>query len=291
MTVDTACSSSIVAMDIAISHIRSSKCNIALVAGVNFIFSPLTFIAECQANMLSAAGRCATFDEGADGYCRGEGVGCVVLKRLSQAQADGDRILAVVKATAVNQDGKSASITAPNGLAQESLIRSALDDAGALGKDIDYVECHGTGTELGDPIEVEALKNVLNESRDSPLILGAVKTNIGHLEGAAGIAGLIKTVLVLQHNMVPPNVHFRKLNPYINIDGFDVIIPTSNIQLNKQTDKKLFAGLSSFGMGGTNSHVILEASTSKKPIMTNHKTLNLSPNFYLGIACSSFYIS
>ena len=210
--------------------------------------------------MLSAAGRCATFDEGADGYCRGEGVGCVVLKRLSQAQADGDRILAVVKATAVNQDGKSASITAPNGLAQESLIRSALDDAGALGKDIDYVECHGTGTELGDPIEVEALKNVLNESRDSPLILGAVKTNIGHTEGAAGIAGLIKTVLVLQHNMVPPNVHFKKLNPYINIDGFDAVIPTLNIPLNKPNDKKALAGLSSFGFGGTNSHVILEAS-------------------------------
>ena len=227
----------------------------------------MIFIAFCQANMLSAAGRCATFDESADGYCRGEGVGCVLLKRLSQAQADGDRILAVIKATAVNQDGKSASITAPNGLAQEALIKSALDEAGVLGKDIDYVECHGTGTELGDPIEVEALKNVLNVNRESSLILGAVKTNIGHLEGAAGIAGIIKAVLALQHKTVPPNIHFKQLNPHINLDGFNVVIPTSNIKLNtSQIGKKPLAGVSSFGFGGTNSHVILEAFSTEAGI-------------------------
>ncbi len=234
LTVDTACSSSLVAIDIASGHLKSGKCSLALVAGVNMILSEVNFVGSCSANMLSRRDRCATFDEAADGYCRGEGAGCVVLKRLSQAQADGDQILAVVRGTAVNQDGKSASMTAPSGVAQERVVKQALEEAGLSGEDVDYVECHGTGTKLGDPIEVDALKKVVGVNRKRPVVLGAVKTNIGHLEGAAGIAGLIKAIQVLRHKKVPKNLHFSKLNSKIDIDGYKIKFPTEIVELDSE---------------------------------------------------------
>ncbi|WP_261253460.1 type I polyketide synthase, partial [Serratia entomophila] len=257
MTLDTACSSSLVAVDLAVEKLRNGVCSAALVGGVNVMLSHRSFVGCSASKMLSQKGRCATFDEGADGYCRGEGVGAVVLKRLSDAEADGDAILAVIRGTAVNQDGRSASLTAPNGGAQEAVIEQALKAAGLRGQDVDYIECHGTGTPLGDPIEVGALKNVLGRHRSKPVVLGAVKTNIGHLEGAAGVIGLIKAVEVLRHRQAPGNVHFRTLNPKIDLDGFDAIIPTAPVQF---ADKgPLVAGVSSFGFGGTNAHVVLES--------------------------------
>ncbi|QSQ18292.1 polyketide synthase [Myxococcus landrumensis] len=210
--------------------------------------------------MLSVKGRCATFDASADGYCRGEGVGAVVLKRLGDAVADGDEVLAVIRGTAVNQDGRSASLTAPNGLAQEAVIRQALEVAGLEGRDVDYIECHGTGTSLGDPIEVEALKNVLGARREKPVVLGAIKSNIGHLEGAAGVVGLIKAVEVLRRREAPGNVHFKTLNPKIDLEGFSAVIPTRPTVLGRKGEKRpLIAGVSSFGFGGTNAHVVLES--------------------------------
>ncbi|HWU88792.1 MAG TPA: beta-ketoacyl synthase N-terminal-like domain-containing protein, partial [Kofleriaceae bacterium] len=260
MTLDTACSSSLVAVDLAVEKLRSGVCSAALVGGVNVMLHHRTFVGCCAAKMLSAVGRCATFDASADGYCRGEGVGAVVLKRLGDALADGDQVLAVIRGTAVNQDGRSASMTAPSGLAQEAVIRQALAVAGLAGREVDYVECHGTGTALGDPIEVEALKNVLGERRDKPVVLGAVKSNIGHLEGAAGVVGLIKTVEVLRHRAAPGNVHFETLNPKIDLTGFAAIIPTQPTPLGRAGDRTpLVASVSSFGFGGTNAHVVLES--------------------------------
>jgi acyl transferase domain-containing protein/NAD(P)-dependent dehydrogenase (short-subunit alcohol dehydrogenase family) len=263
MTLDTACSSSLVAVDLAVEKLRSGVCSIALVGGINVMLHHRTFVGCCSAKMLSFKGRCAAFDASADGYCRGEGVGAVVLKRLSDAEADGDPILAVIRGTAVNQDGRSATLTAPNGVAQEAVIQQALTVAGIKGQDIDYIECHGTGTPLGDPIEIAALKNVLGKGRKKPLILGAVKTNIGHLEGAAGIIGLIKTVEVLRHRQAPEIVHFNTLNPKIDVADFNVLIPTSPTALLSDSQEQLLAGVSSFGFGGTNAHVILESYENK----------------------------
>ncbi|MDE9800531.1 polyketide synthase, partial [Staphylococcus delphini] len=237
------CSSSLVAIDLAVEKLRSGKVSKALVGGVNIMLHPRSYIGCCAAKMLSFEGRCATFDKNADGYCRGEGVGAVVLKRLSDAQRDGDPILAVIRGSSVNQDGKSASLTAPSGRAQEAVINEALEDAGVIGKDIDYVECHGTGTRLGDPIEVEALKNTLGDNRDSPLVIGSVKTNIGHLEGAAGIVSFIKAIEVLRHREAPGNVHFKELNPEIDINDFNVVISSRSTPLGEgKEDSSLLAG-------------------------------------------------
>jgi acyl transferase domain-containing protein len=262
MTLDTACSSSLVAVDLAVEKLRSGVCSAALVGGVNVMLSHRSFVGCCSAKMLSFKGRCATFDASADGYCRGEGVGAVVLKRMKDAQADGNQILAIIRGTAVNQDGRSASLTAPNGLAQEAVIKRALEIAGLKGSDMDYIECHGTGTGLGDPIEVGALKNVLNAQRKKPVVLGAVKTNIGHLEGAAGVVGLIKAIEVLRHRRVPGNVHFKTLNPKIDLGDFPAIISNQPIALELNAQRTIIAGVSSFGFGGTNAHVILESANT-----------------------------
>lgn len=274
MTLDTACSSSLVAIDLAVEKLRNGVCSMALVGGVNVMLHHRTFVGCCSAKMLSFKGRCATFDASADGYCRGEGVGAVVLKRLSDAQADGNPILAVIRGTAVNQDGRSATLTAPNGVAQEAVIQQALATAGVNGQDLDYIECHGTGTSLGDPIELAALKNVLGKERKKPLILGAVKTNIGHLEGAAGIVGLIKTVEVLRHRQAPGIVHFNTLNPKIDLVNFNALIPTKPIAFASDPKERLLAGVSSFGFGGTNAHVILESyekeESNQNPSLVYH---------------------
>src|SRR5262245_10245506 len=208
LSVDTACSSSLVAVHLASQSLRHHECRMAIAGGVNIILNPDVTVNFCRARMLSADGRCKTFDAAADGYVRGEGCGVVVLKRLGDALADGDRVLAVLRGSAVNQDGRSSGLTAPNGQAQEALIRAALDDAGLAATDVGYIEAHGTGTNLGDPIELRAIQAV-HGARDAarPLLVGSVKTNIGHLEPASGVAALIKTVSALVHEAIPAHLH------------------------------------------------------------------------------------
>lgn len=259
LALDTACSSSLVAVHLACQSLRRRETDLALAGGVNLLLGPEMTIGLCRAQMMSPDGRCKTFDASANGYVRGEGCGIVILKRLSDAQRDGDRILAVIRGTAVNHDGRSNGISAPSGPAQEEVLRAALQDAGVHPHDVSFVEAHGTGTRLGDPIETEALSAVLCQDRpaDRPLYLGSVKTNIGHLEGAAGIAGLIKSVLMLQHREIPPHLHLREINPLLKIDGLPIKIPTQ-LEPWKNGDQPLRMGTSSFGFGGTNAHVILE---------------------------------
>ena len=225
--VDTACSSSLVAVHQAVMSLRQAECDLALAGGVNLILSSDLTSAFSQAGMMAVDGRCKTFDASADGYVRAEGAGIVLLKRLSDALQDGDRILAVIKGSAVNQDGRSNGLTAPNGRSQQAVIRRALADAGVTPSQISYIEAHGTGTELGDPIEVNALKEVLMEGRSKESCqIGSVKSNIGHLEAAAGIAGLIKVVLSLQHAQIPPHLHLKELNPHISLENTPLSIPT-----------------------------------------------------------------
>ncbi|MCC0177306.1 alpha/beta fold hydrolase [Waterburya agarophytonicola K14] len=254
LAVDTACSSSLVAIHLASQSLKTGECDLAIAGGVNLMLSPELTQTFSLAGMMAEDGRCKTFDANADGYVRGEGCGVIILKRLDDAQKDGDRILAVVKGSAINQDGKSNGLTAPNGLSQQAVIRQALANAGLDSADIGYVESHGTGTSLGDPIEVNSLKAVLGQGQDNTCYLGSLKTNIGHLEAAAGIAGLIKTVLCLQHQAIPPNLHFKQLNPLIDIADTGITIPQ---ELQPWNGGKRYAGVSSFGFGGTNAHVVL----------------------------------
>jgi acyl transferase domain-containing protein/acyl carrier protein len=264
MAVDTACSSSLVAIHLACQSLQTGECNVALAAGVNVILTPQLTIAFSKAGMMAPDGRCKTFDAAADGYVRGEGCGVVVLKRLADALADGDQVLAVVRGSAVNQDGLSNGLTAPNGLAQEAVIRAALVRAGVAPHDISCVEAHGTGTPLGDPIEVEALGAVLMPARshDRPCALASVKTNIGHLEAAAGIAGVIKTVLALGHREIPPHLHLHAVNPRLRLAGTTFVIPQTLVPwLSPHGPRR--AGVSAFGFGGTNVHVVLEEAPAR----------------------------
>lgn len=258
MAVDTACSSSLVALHLAARSLRYGDCDMALVAGVNLILTPELSINLSQAGMLSPTGLCHTFSAAADGFVRGEGCGAVLLKRLSRATADGDRILCLVRGSASSQDGRSNGLTAPNGVSQEAVIRAALKDARVGPQQIDYIEAHGTGTELGDPIEMRALADVFapGGQRDSVLRVGSVKTNIGHLEGAAGIAGLIKASLALHHGAIPPNLHFDGPSPHIDWD-MPIEVPTTLTDW-PETERRRMAGVSSFGFSGTNAHVVLE---------------------------------
>jgi amino acid adenylation domain-containing protein len=261
MAIDTACSSSLVALHVACQSLRRGECSLALVGGVNLVLTPRLSRVFSAAGMLAADGRCKTFDAAADGYGRGEGGGVVVLKPLAMAQAAGDRVLAVIRGSAVNQDGRSNGLTAPNGTAQRRVIADALGAAGVRPAEISYVEAHGTGTPLGDPIEVAALGEVMLAGRepDRPCYLGSIKANIGHLEAGAGIAGLIKSVLVLHHGTVPPQVNFAQLNPQIALDGTPMRIATQPVPL---PSGQRFAGVSAFGFGGTNAHAVLEAAPS-----------------------------
>jgi acyl transferase domain-containing protein len=259
MAVDTACSSSLVGVHLACQSLRARECDMALAGGVNATLLPDTTIALSKARMMAGDGRCKAFDGRADGFVRAEGCGVVVLKRLRDAEADGDRILAVIRGSAVNQDGRSSGITAPNGTAQEAVIRAALGQAGVEGRAIGYVEAHGTGTSLGDPIEAHALAAVLGAGRTArePLVVGSVKTNLGHLEAAAGIAGLIKVVLALEHERIPAHLHFERMNPHIDWGGVPVEIPVQGRAWKRGAGPRL-AGVSSFGFSGTNAHVIVE---------------------------------
>ncbi len=224
ISVDTACSSSLVAVHLACQGLRNGECRLALAGGVNVILSPEIFSALSRARMLAADGKCKTFDAAADGFVRGEGCGMLVLKRLEDAVADGDRILAVIRGSAVNQDGPSSGLTAPNGPSQESVIRDALANAAVSPQDVSYIETHGTGTSLGDPIEVQALGAVFGPGREAatPLLIGSLKTNVGHLEAAAGVSGLIKVVLSLQHQEIPRHLHFHQPSPHIPWDRLPV---------------------------------------------------------------------
>ncbi len=267
LAVDTACSSSLTAVHLAAQSLRSGECRLALAGGVNLILLPAVHVNFCQAGMLAADGRCKTFDAAADGYVRGEGCGIVVLKRLADAVADGDRIAAVIRSSALNQDGRSGGLTAPSGPAQEAVLRAALQGAGLEPADVDYVEAHGTGTWLGDPIEIEALGQVFGQGRPPgrPLRLGSVKTNVGHLEAAAGVAGLIKVVLSLCHEEIPPHLHLRQLNPHVDWSSLAFEVPTAPTPWRRGARRR-YAGVSSFGFSGTNAHVILEeAPSSPKP--------------------------
>lgn len=258
LTVDTACSSSLVSVHLACQSLRAGESRMALAGGVNLMLWPGIFGAFAQSRMLAPDGRCKTFDAAADGFARGEGCGMVVLKRLSDAQADGDRVLAVIRGNAVNQDGPSSGLTAPNGPAQEAVIRRALQGAGVRPDEVGYIEAHGTGTQLGDPLEMRALGGVFgaNPAR-VPLLVGSVKTNIGHLEGAAGIVGLIKLVLALQHRQIPAHLHFRTPSPHIPWDELPIQVPTA-LQPWMPIGGRRIGGISSFGYSGTNAHLVIE---------------------------------
>jgi 3-oxoacyl-(acyl-carrier-protein) synthase/SAM-dependent methyltransferase len=261
LAIDTACSSSLAAIHLACQSLRTGDCHAALAGGVNLILSPESSIAACRAQMLSPDARCKTFDAEANGFGRGEGCGMLVLKRLSDALTNGDIPHALIRGSALNQDGASSGFTVPNGTAQRKLITQALSAARLQPQQISYLETHGTGTAIGDPIEYRAAVTSYGADRSRPLILGAVKANIGHLESAAGVAGLIKTVLVLQHRAVPPQLHFRTPNPIIPFEALPSIIPKSLFPLD-ESDR--FAAVSSFGASGTNAHIILEAWTPQE---------------------------
>jgi acyl transferase domain-containing protein/acyl carrier protein len=272
LAVETSCSSSLVAVHLACQSLETRESNLCLVGGVSVILSPESNIIFSHAQMMAADGRCKTFDASADGYVRGEGCGTIVLKRLAEAIRDEDNILAVIKGSAVNQDGLSNGLTAPNGLAQQAVIRKALDNAGVAPARISYVEAHGTGTSLGDPIEIKSLQAVLIEGRQPTQTchIGSVKTNIGHLEPASGMAGLIKTILSLQHRQIPPHLHLDRLNPYIKIENTPFAIPTT-LQKWEVDDETRLAGVSAFGFGGTNAHVILEEAPA--PVVGSNNNL------------------
>jgi acyl transferase domain-containing protein len=265
LSVDTACSSSLVAIHLACQSLRMGECRMALAGGVNAILWPEITVALSRGRMMAADGRCKTFDARADGFVRSEGCGIVVLKRLADARADGDRVLAVIRGTAINQDGRSSGLTAPNGPSQEDVIRAALADGGVSPAEISYVEAHGTGTSLGDPIEVQALGAVLCERRpaDRPLLVGSVKTNLGHLESAAGVASLIKVVLALQKGEIPPHLHFSTPSTHIPWDRFAIAVPTTRTSWPECSGRRL-ADVSSFGFSGTNVHMVVEEASEPR---------------------------
>ncbi len=259
MAVDTACSSSLVAIHLACQSLRSGESTLALAGGVNAVLAPEAFICFSRWGMMAPDGRCKTFDARADGFVRGEGCGMLVLKRLSDALTDRDNILAVIRGSAVNQDGKSSGLTVPNGRAQQAVLQRALANAGLSPNDIDYVEAHGTGTSLGDPIEVEALGAVLGRERSPgrPLMMGSVKTNLGHLESASGVASLIKIILAMVHDQVPAHLHLESRSPRIPWPQFPIVIPDKLTPWPKGSQPRR-AGVSAFGFSGTNAHVVLE---------------------------------
>lgn len=264
--VDTSCSSSLVALHDACQALRLGECDMALAGGVNLLLTPYGFVIMSKFRALAADGRCKTFDASADGYARGEGVGVVVLKKLVDAVADNDTILAVVRGSAVNHDGRSSGLTVPNAGAQRAVIQSALDRAGIAAGDVDYVEAHGTGTALGDPIELRSLQAVIGSRRepDRPLLVGSVKTNIGHLEPAAGIAGLIKLTLAIQHSEIPPHLNLTVPNPNLDWAAMNIDVPRERTPWPGAGAERVGA-VSSFGASGTNAHVVLSRAPEPAP--------------------------
>ncbi|NEP39095.1 MAG: type I polyketide synthase, partial [Okeania sp. SIO2H7] len=275
LQVDTACSSSLVAAHLACQSLRSGESNIALVGGVNLILSPFSTIGRCQAKALSPDGRCKTFDAAANGYGQAEGCGVLVLKRLSDAISDGDLISAIIRGSAVNHDGPSSGMTVPNKMAQKEVIQQALTNAKLEPHQVSYLDAHGTGTSLGDPIEIEALAEVYGKKRpaDSPLIVGSVKTNLGHLEAAAGVSSLMKVILALKHQEIPPHLHLKQPNPLVDWDKLPIKIPTSLMPWSCEGKPRIGA-VSSFGMGGTNAHIILEEAPVEFRIQNSEFRIN-----------------
>jgi phthiocerol/phenolphthiocerol synthesis type-I polyketide synthase D len=259
VAVDTACSSSLVAVHLGIQSLESGESDLVLAAGANLLLGPAVTAAFHEMGVISPSGRCRPFSADADGIVRAEGVGVVVLKRLSDAQADGDRILAVLPGSAINQDGRSNGLTAPNAEAQEELLRRAYIDCGIDPREVDYVEAHGTGTLLGDPIEARALGNILGAGRDPsrPLLIGSAKSNFGHLEAAAGIIGLIKVVLALDHRRIPASLHYTEGHPHIDFAALGLAVAARTTDW-RSPGRSARAGVSSFGFGGTNAHVVAE---------------------------------
>ncbi|UCH96091.1 MAG: SDR family NAD(P)-dependent oxidoreductase, partial [Candidatus Aminicenantes bacterium] len=296
--VDTACSSSLVAIHRAVRSICSQECDLAIAGGVNVLLNPCWYIAYSTAGMLSGDGKCKTFDKRANGYVRGEGCGAILLKPLSQARADGDHIYAVIKATAVNHGGRAPSLTSPNPNAQADLIVKAWKESGIHPATVTYIETHGTGTSLGDPIEINGLKKAFDrvyrewEKSAAPTVpqvhcgLGAVKTNIGHLEVAAGIASVIKVLLAMKHKKIPGNLHFQELNPYIRLEGspFYIVnqtIPWQRLKDEEGQDIPRRAGISSFGYSGVNAHVVLEEWPEVRESVGQSVTKSVQPQLIL----------
>ena len=282
---DTACSSSMVSTYMAINSLRSGETDLALSGGVNLMLSPLVINALCAMNALSEDGRCKPFDANGDGYGRGEGCGMIALKRLSDARRDGDIIYAVIKGGAMNNDGESSGLTVPNGAAQEMVLKASLDSCGVNPDDITYIEAHGTGTALGDPLEIGAIKNVYfkdcQRTKENPLYIGAVKGNIGHLESASGIAGIIKTALCIYHGEIPPLVNMNEINPRLGIGDLPIEFPKQTLTWNEKADHKpRTAAISSFGFSGTNVNLILaqapEEEVNKPTKEANSFLLKLS---------------
>src|SRR5271156_139373 len=264
VAIDSACWSSLVTIHLACQSLRLRESDLALAGGVSLILRPETQIAMSKWGMLSPNGRCYSFDAHADGFVRGEGAGVVVLKRLTDAVRDGDRVLAVVRGSAINQDGRSNGLTAPNTIAQCDVISRALRSADVTAGSVNFIEAHGTGTALGDPIEFEALADLYGRG-DGPCALGAVKTNIGHLEAAAGIAGFIKAALSVQRGQIPPNLHFSQWNPAIDPSPTRLFVPTELSPWPAEEGPRR-AAVSSFGLGGTNAHVVLEQGPDPAPV-------------------------
>jgi 3-oxoacyl-[acyl-carrier-protein] synthase II len=265
LAIDAACASSLVAVHLACQSLRQRECDLAIVGGVNRILSPEMMVNFCKAKMLSATGRCHSFDASADGFVRSEGCGVVVLKRLDDAQSDRDWVQAVILGSATNHDGRSSGLTVPNGLAQQAVIRQALKQSRLKPHQISYLEAHGTGTVLGDSIELEALGQVFGDSgteRPDPLWIASVKPNIGHLEAASGLAGLIKTALALQHHTLPPHLHLRQPNPQINWAQLPLKVPTVPTAWDAP---HRIAGVNAFGFSGANAHVVLTEAPAPEP--------------------------
>ncbi|MEV0176596.1 thioester reductase domain-containing protein [Streptomyces sp. NPDC050803] len=287
--VDTTCSSSLVALHEACQDLRTGECDMALAGGVNLMLAPYGFVMMSKFGGLSPDGRCKTFDASANGYVRGEGAGVVVLKRWSDAQRDGDPVLALVRGSAVNHDGRSSGLTVPNPAAQQGVIRGALEQAGIAPGDVDYVEAHGTGTALGDPIELRALEAVIGRNRPAgnPLKVGSIKTNIGHLESAAGIAGVLKLVLALQHGEFPPHLHFNDPNPNVDWGKLHIEVTKDGGPWGGTGERPRIGGISSFGASGTNAHAVISAvprPTASEADAGRPGVLTLSANSLEGLA-------
>ena len=258
--VDAACASALVAVNDAVADLQQGKADLAIAAGVQAILNGRIYELRAEAMMLSPEGQCKTFDASADGYVRGEGCGVIVLKRLSDAERDGDRIWAVIKGSAVNHGGDSVGLTVPNPPALKQVMETALSDAGVSPSDVDFLEAHGTGTAVGDPIELEAVSEVYCKGRtaDNPLLIGSVKTNIGHLESAAGIAGLIKAAMALKHRRIPKQLHFNDPNPRVDWDKLPIKVTTEHVNWKRRGERPRVAGVNCFGISGTNSHIVME---------------------------------
>ena len=286
MAIDTACSSALVATYLACQSIWSGECTLALAGGANALLNPNLSIGFSKASMLSPSGQCFTFDARANGYVRGEGAGVVIIKPLDQAVADGDRVYAVIRAAVVNQDGHTSSLTVPGLVAQKEMLQEAYHNAGIAPDQVVYVEAHGTGTPVGDPIEARALGQVLgaNRATGAECLIGSVKTNIGHLEAASGIAGLVKGALVLHHNVIPPHLNFETQNPNIPLTELGLKVVTESQPLPRLNGHPPVVGINSFGFGGTNAHLVLEQAPQTVQDQTSFEQLPAERPYLLPIS-------